>query len=47
MITPVLFENPLKIRGKQAILWLPANSNEVAVFKSAWQELKRMNPTAK
>ena len=41
-VNPVLFENPLKIRGKQQILWLPADSNEVAVFASAWQELRRM-----
>lgn len=46
-LNPVLFENPLKIRGKQQILWLPADTNEVQIFKSAWQELQRMNPIAK
>ncbi|MBN3924616.1 hypothetical protein [Nostoc sp. NMS4] len=46
-LTPVLFENALKIRGKQQILWLPVDSNEVAVFKSAWQILQTMIHTAK
>lgn len=46
-INPVVFENALKIRGKQQILWLPADSNEVQIFASAWQELQRMIHTAK
>lgn len=46
-LNPVLFENPLKIKGKQAILWLPSNSEEVKIFKSAWQILQTMIRTAK
>jgi hypothetical protein len=46
-INSVVFESALKIRGKQQILWLPADSNEVAVFKSAWQILRTMIHTAK
>lgn len=45
-INPVLFEKPLRIRGKQQTLWLPADSKEVKIFASAWQELQRINPTA-
>ena len=43
----VLFENALKIRGKQQILWLPADSNEVKIFKAAWQILQTMIHTTK
>ncbi|MHC5770754.1 MAG: ASCH domain-containing protein [Nostoc sp.] len=41
-INPVLFEKALKIRGKQQILWLPADSNGVQIFASAWQILRMM-----
>jgi hypothetical protein len=40
----VLFDEALKIRGKQPILWQPANDDESKVFDSAWQILQRMNP---
>ena len=46
-INPVVFENPLRIKGKQQILWLPADSNEVKIFKAAWQLLQTMIHTAK
>ncbi|MHC5916098.1 MAG: ASCH domain-containing protein [Nostoc sp.] len=47
MITPVVFENALKIRGKQSILWLPSDTNEVKIFALAWQILQTMIHTAK
>ncbi|MBD0263482.1 MAG: hypothetical protein ICV78_12385 [Tolypothrix sp. Co-bin9] len=40
----ILFDKPLKIRGKQPILWQPANDYESRIFDSAWQILKRMHP---
>lgn len=42
----LLFENPLRIRGKQPILWLPADDKEVRIFASAWGQLQRMIHTA-
>lgn len=47
MINPVLFENPLKIRGKQPILWQATNEKEVKIFALAWQILQRMIHTTK
>jgi hypothetical protein len=43
---PVLFENPLKIKGKQPILWQPADDKEVQIFNAAWQILRMMIHTA-
>ncbi|MBD2509819.1 hypothetical protein H6G91_21390 [Nostoc muscorum FACHB-395] len=46
-INSVLFENAQKIRGKQPILWQPADDKEVQIFNSAWQILQTMIHTAK
>jgi hypothetical protein len=46
-INSVVFENPLKIKGKQPILWQPADDKEVKIFALAWQELQRMIHTSK
>ncbi|MBE9107686.1 hypothetical protein IQ229_22975 [Nostoc cf. edaphicum LEGE 07299] len=46
-INSVLFENAQKIRGKQPILWQPADDNEVKIFNSSWQILQTMIHTAK
>lgn len=47
MINPVLFEKPLKIKGKQPVLWTATNSNEAQIFAGAWQILQTMIHTAK
>ena len=46
-IDSVLFESPQKIKGKQPILWQPADDNEAQIFASAWQILQTMIHTVK
>jgi hypothetical protein len=47
IVTPLLFQNPLRIRGKQQILWSPSDDNESKIFDSAWRIIQTMIHTAK